>query len=215
MRELIALVSLFTIGAAAAEGADQGRALVDAFVADVGTLTGRFEQRLIDPDGIIVEESHGTLEIARPGRFRWIYTHPYEQWLVADGLNIWSYDVDLAQVTVKPQVDALSSTPALLLGGNDDALQDFEYGGSYVQEETTWVRLMPKDTESGFRRVDLGFKNGALRRMAFFDNLEQTTVVELFDVVMNGLIDPERFVFRVPDDVDLVGIPAVAEVSNY
>ncbi len=215
MRKLALLVSLLVVDAATGADPDPGRQLVDNFVSDVVTLTGRFEQRLIDPDGIVVEESTGSLEIARPGRFRWVYTDPYEQWLVADGLNIWSYDVDLAQVTVKPQTDALSNTPALLLGGRDDALDDFEYGGSYVQEDTTWVRLTPLDTDSGFLRVDLGFRDGALSRMAFFDNLDQTTVVVLQEVVVNGPIDPDRFVFSVPDDVDLVGIPAVAEVSGH
>ena len=99
-----------------------GERLVNDFVANVITLEGRFEQSLIDAEGIVVERSSGTLEIERPGRFRWSYSEPYEQWLVADGLNIWSYDVDLAQVTVKPQAKALANTPALLLGGSEDAL---------------------------------------------------------------------------------------------
>ncbi|NCF15505.1 MAG: outer membrane lipoprotein carrier protein LolA, partial [Gammaproteobacteria bacterium] len=85
-----------------------GEVLVDDFVNNVITLQGRFEQSLIDAGGEVVERSSGILEIERPGRFRWAYSEPYEQWLVADGLNIWSYDVDLAQVTVKPQAEALA-----------------------------------------------------------------------------------------------------------
>ncbi len=214
----IGLLTMFVLvaSAASAQSGDQdaGKQLVEEFVSDVITLEGRFEQSLIDAEGRVVEESSGTLEIRRPGQFRWSYVDPYEQWLVADGLNIWSYDVDLAQVTVKPQAEALSNTPALLLGGSADALTQFDYNGSFVEEDTTWVRLSPKNTDSGFVRVDLGFTDHVLSRMVFFDTLDQTTLVALHDVSVNEPIDAGRFAFVVPDDVDLVGMPVIAEVTD-
>jgi chaperone LolA len=190
-----------------------GEKLVNDFLTDVITMQGRFEQSLIDAEGEVVEVSGGTLEIERPTRFRWSYSEPYEQWLVADGLNIWSYDVDLAQVTVKPQAKALSNTPALLLGGATDALEQFRFEGSVVESETTWVRMRPIDDGSGFNRVELGFFDGQLSRMVFFDNLEQTTLVALYDVVVNEPIDADHFEFEVPDDADLVGVPLTASDS--
>lgn len=190
-----------------------GEKLVKDFIENVTTLTGRFEQTLIDADGQVIDQSSGTLEIERPGRFRWAYTDPYEQWLVADGLNIWSYDVDLAQVTVKPQSEALANTPALLLGGTADALLQFRFDGSMVENGTTWVRMIPVDTDSGFERMELGFLNGQLLRMVFFDNLEQKTLVSLYDVRTNEPIDAGQFMFAVPDGVDLVGIPVAATES--
>ena len=189
---------------------DTGEQLVKAFVEDVETLQGRFEQALIDASGEVVERTTGTLEIERPGRFRWIYAEPYEQQLVADGLNIWSYDVDLAQVTVKPQAEALDHTPALLLGGDQDALSQFRFDSATLENGTTWVRMIPVDTSSGFDRMELGFFDGQLTRMAFFDNLDQTTLVALYDVITNETFEPGHFAFEVPDDADLVGRPAVA-----
>ena len=188
---------------------DTGERLVAEFVENVETMQGRFEQALIDAGGEVVERSSGTLEIERPGRFRWTYFEPYEQQLVADGLNIWSYDVDLAQVTVKPQAEALANTPALLLGGDRQALSQFRFDGAALESGTTWVRMIPLDTSSGFERMELGFLDGQLTRMAFFDNLEQTTLVALYDVVTNEPIDAARFTFEVPADADLVGVPAV------
>ena len=216
MRHLSYLIAgLLLIGAvhAAETIADDGEALVNAFVNDVVTFSGDFEQSLIDPDGRLLETTSGTLEIQRPGRFRWVYEEPYEQWLVADGTNIWSYDVDLEQVTVKAQADALANTPALLLGGSGQAMDQFEHGGSFVESGLTWVRLLPVDTDSGFRRVELGFENGRLSRMVFLDNLEQTTVVVLENVVVNEPIDAARFEFVVPDGVDVVGKPVAAKLS--
>jgi outer membrane lipoprotein carrier protein len=185
-----------------------GEKLVNDFLTNIITLNAQFEQSLIDAEGAIVESNSGTLEIERPTRFRWSYTEPYEQWLIADGVNIWSYDLDLEQVTVKPQAEALANTPALLLGGSENALQQFDFGGTTVETITTWVRLDPKDKESGFNRVELGFIDNELRRMVFFDNLQQKTIIALYEVQVNEPIDSSRFEFVVPDGVDLVGTQA-------
>lgn len=210
----LCFVSLFAIlgqsAFAQATVDEMGEKLVNDFLTDVITMQGRFEQSLIDAEGTVVEVSSGTLEIERPTRFRWVYSDPYEQWLVADGLNIWSYDVDLAQVTVKPQAKALSNTPALLLGGAKDALEQFRFEGSMIESDTTWVRMRPIDEKSGFNRVELGFFDGELSRMVFFDNLEQTTLVALYDVVVNEPIEADHFEFIVPDGADLVGNPLAA-----
>lgn len=189
----------------------EGQALVENFVRNIRTLRGRFEQSLVDADQQLLEESSGTLEIRRPGQFRWVYAEPYEQVLVADGLNVWSYDVDLAQVTVKPQAEVLSNTPASLLGGSPDALEQFDYIGSFTDRGTVWIRLRPKDRDNGFNKVELGFNDGELTRMLFSDNLEQTTLIALFDVSLNGDIEADRFEFIPPDDVDVVGTPAMAD----
>ena len=185
MKRMIVFCGWMVGSAIAAEAdPDKGMALVDSFVNDVVTLAGDFEQSLISAEGELLEVTRGQLEIQRPDRFRWAYSEPYEQWLIADGLNIWSYDLDLEQVTVKSQADALANTPALLLGGSDDALDQFEYRGTTVEDEVTWVTLVPVSTESGFVRVELAFIDDRLRRMVFFDNLEQTTYVTLENVVV-------------------------------
>ena len=206
------LASLFLATSVYAQSSDDhGKQLVDEFIEDVVFFSGNFEQVLIDADGEVIDRTTGTLEISRPGKFRWSYVEPYEQWLIADGLNIWNYDVDLAQVTVKSQAAALDNTPALLLSGSANALDQFDYEGSYDETETTWVKLAPRNTDSGFLRMELGFIDDTLNRMVFFDNLEQRTLVEFSDVAVNGQIDPARFEFLVPDNVDVVGMPAVAD----
>ena len=217
-RKIVLFISLiFAASNVAADATidEMGEKLVNDFITNVITLQGRFEQTLIDAEGIVVEESSGTLELERPARFRWSYNEPYEQWLIADGRNVWSYDLDLQQVTVKPQQQALANTPALLLGGSEDALQQFNFGGTTVEEVTTWVRLEPKNSDNGFNRIELGFIDEKLQRMIFFDNLEQTTLVALYDVIINEPIDAERFEFYVPAGVDVVGVPIAAEVSDF
>jgi outer membrane lipoprotein carrier protein len=205
-RRLIgALAGVLLVAVAAGDEGDAGRQMIDSFLNDVETISGRFEQQLVDADGAVVETSSGTLDIQRPGRFRWSYYDPYEQVIVADGLNIWSYDVDLEQVTVKAQDEALGSTPALLLGGSAAVLDEFDYIGSFSDRGTLWVRLRPKDTGNGFNKVELGFTDGKLSRMLFTDNLEQTTLIALLDVSFNEAIDETVFTFSPPPGVDVVG----------
>ena len=204
------LIAAVASGPVLAESsADAGRELVDSFVTNVATFAGNFSQTLVDANGEILEVSSGRLEINRPGQFRWAYIEPYEQWLVADGLNIWSYDVDLAQATVKPQADALANTPAMLLGGAASAMDDFEFDGSTEDSGLVWVQMRPVDTDSGFSRMELGFSDRTLSRMVFIDNLAQTTIVSLSDIEVNEAIDPAQFQFDAPDDVDVVGTPAL------
>jgi outer membrane lipoprotein carrier protein len=214
MPRILLLLFLAPIAVAAASDAvspsAEGSALVLEFVDGVETMQGRFEQSLVDANDRVVETSAGSFEIRRPGRFRWSYTEPYEQLLVANGRNVWSYDVELAQVTVKPQSEALGSTPALLLGGAGEVLDDFEVVDSFEDRGTKWVRLVPEDTDSGFSSVELGFTDGRLSRMIFADNLEQTTLVALFDVRLNEPVDPSRFEFTLPPGVDVVGEPLPA-----
>ena len=196
-----------TVQASLAQQDSVGQQLIDDFVNNVQTMSGRFEQQLVDADDIVIDQSSGTIEIQKPGRFRWTYLEPYEQILVADGLNVWSYDVDLEQVTVKAQAEVLANTPAILLGGSQNVLDDFEYIGSFQERGTVWVRLRPETTDNGFTKVELGFDEGKLSRMIFSDNLGQTTLIAFFDLSLNESIDAERFSFSPPDDVDVVGQP--------
>lgn len=216
MGNVFPVLLLSMAGLAAAEPADdEARQLVDDFLANVETLSARFEQQLVDANNLVVERSSGTLDIQRPGKFRWSYVDPYEQLLVADGTNVWSYDVDLEQVTVKSQAEALGSTPALLLGGTNSVLDDFDYVGSLREKETVWAILKPKSDENGFDRVELGFTDGNLSRMLFGDNLQQTTLIALFDARINEPLAAEIFRFIPPPDVDVIGeavaVPATTD----
>ena len=216
LRRPLALIALVVLGApaVAAAAADDGKAegerLVEQFVANVQSMRGRFEQQLVDANDEIGETSSGTFEILRPGRFRWEYREPYAQILVADGTNVWNYDVDLEQVTVKPQGEALGSTPAALLGGTGNVLDGFVVAGSYEDRGTMWVRLEPKSRDTSFETVQLGFSDGVLTRMMLSDDLDQTTLVALLDVAVNADLDPSDFRFSPPAGVDVVGRPAAA-----
>lgn len=208
MTRCLSVLLLLCCAASPALAAPDGPALVSEFVNSLETFTASFRQSLLDEDGEVIERTEGTLEIRRPGQFRWDNTEPYEQWLIADGDNIWSYDVDLEQVTVKPQAVALANTPAMILSGDADSFEQFEFLDTYEEAGYVWVQMRPVDDAAGFTRMEMGFVDGELQRMVFFDTLAQTTLVQFADVRVNAAIDPSRFEFRVPEGVDLIGTPA-------
>ena len=88
---------------------------VDAYLATVNTLSADFSQVVRNRDGQIVDRASGKLSLSRPDRFRWDYQKPYLQTIVADGKQLWLYDSDLEQVTVRALEQGLGSTPAMLL----------------------------------------------------------------------------------------------------
>ncbi|HTF14299.1 MAG TPA: outer membrane lipoprotein chaperone LolA, partial [Burkholderiales bacterium] len=96
------------------------------FITKTLTASGEFEQKIFDHNLKLLQESRGVLAFSRPGRFRWTYVKPYAQLIVGDGSRVWIYDEDLKQVTVKKLDQALGSTPAALLAGNNEAMRAFK-----------------------------------------------------------------------------------------
>lgn len=176
------------------------------FFADIDTIRGEFRQVLFDTRGEAVERSAGEFAILKPGRFRWEYTEPYEQLIVADGENIWLYDADFEQVTVREQTDSLSQSPAMLLGGDAGALEAFRYLGAYGRDGRDWLRLEPAAPESDFRAVSLSFAGGKLEMMELIDALGQVTRIEFTELVTNDSLDAALFTFEPPPGVDVIGV---------
>ena len=84
------------------------------FVRDVKSGKAAFTQTVTSPDGARKKVSSGNFEFLRPNRFRFVYTKPFEQTLVADGQKVWIHDPDLNQVSSRKISQALGSTPAAL-----------------------------------------------------------------------------------------------------
>ena len=178
---------------------------LNTFVKTVTTFQAKFTQTVLDSRGQVMEKAEGLFILERPGKFRWNYKQPYPQVIVADGKNIWFYDVDLEQVSVTPQQEALADTPATLLSG--DSLPEDKYLLKELPSEDglAWVELTPKDTESNFQTVTLAFDQQSLRQMIMKDSFDQQTRLVFTQTVENPIMPPDMFVFIAPDGVDVVG----------
>ncbi|MEL6870588.1 MAG: outer-membrane lipoprotein carrier protein LolA [Pseudomonadota bacterium] len=210
---LIVLLLLAT-GARAQTAAEaaltaRGEAVLRTFQNSVQTYTAQFSQAVYDDTGALKRDGRatGSVVIGRPGKFVWKYLEPYEQHLIADGSNLWSWDVDLDQISVRAQREALGQSPAQVLSGTIDALEAFDYQGALEQDGALVVQLAGRDQQSDFRVMRLAFRDEVLVGMRIGDSLGQTTDIQFTDVQINTQIAPDTFEFVPPDGVDVVGTP--------
>lgn len=175
------------------------------FLGATQSARGEFVQKVLDKSGRMVQETSGTLAFSRPGRFRWTYVKPYAQLIVGDGTRVWIYDEDLQQVTVRKVDQALTSTPAALLAGNNDAMRAFDLAERGAKDGLEWVEAVPREKEGGFERVRMGFGAGGLEVMELFDSFGQQTVLRFRALARNPRLDPALFRFTPPKGADVIG----------
>ncbi len=154
-----------------------------------------------------VKTSTGNFEFQRPGKFRFDYKKPFEQTIVADGKNLWLFDVDLNQVTQRAQDQALGSTPAALLASAPDltALKaDFSLSSAPDQDGQQWVLAEPKAKDGQIKTVRVGFVGEQLATLDIVDNFGQRSVLKFGNMQVNGQVAAATFQFKPPAGADVV-----------
>jgi outer membrane lipoprotein carrier protein len=197
----------------AAAGQSQPTQL-DAYLDHLKTLRASFLQTLADSQGREIDRATGTIIVQRPGKFSW-EIHPQTgngagsagQLMVCDGRNLWFYDRDLQQVTVKPVDAALSATPAMLLSGAVDVRRNFSITAAGEREGLHWVLVEPHGAEADFREALFGFDKGELKRMILEDKLDQTATVIFDKVERNAPVSAAAVSFTPPAGADVIGTP--------
>lgn len=197
---VLASVLWLLSGLAAAQPLDD----LKAFYRDVTSLSGDFEQRLLDEDGETLERYAGRFWMQRPGRFLWRYDTPYEQQLGSDGDTLWHYDVDLRQVTKRDAKTSLSGTPAELLGGDLSQLDSYQLTRLEDEDGLQWLQLLPNSDSSDFAQIRIGLAQGQPTKVVLSDRLGQTTAMTLHDLKRNPDTDATLFELRVPEGVTVV-----------
>jgi outer membrane lipoprotein carrier protein len=175
-----------------------------SFIEGTQSAQARFIQTVFDRKGRRVQEASGTMQFARPGRFRWEYEKPYSQLLVGDGQQIFIYDRDLNQVTVRRLDRAITGTPAALLAGSNEIEKAFTFTAQGVQDGIDWLEAVPKGSESTFSAVRLGFVQNTLAAMELTDALGSRTLIRFIDLQRNPKLAPALFRFTPPKGADVL-----------
>jgi outer membrane lipoprotein carrier protein len=185
--------------------AEKGFATLEAFLDGVRSLTADFKQELWNADQRLLQTDSGSLSLKRPNRFRWTYDEPTELVVAADGMRLWIYDVELAQVTVAPFDDTVGASPAMLLSGDRNVREEFEVVETRTTDGLDWVKLAPRTGGSDFASVLIGFSGTAPRRLELVDGLGQVTRIELDNLDINPALADGLFELDVPAGVDVIG----------
>lgn len=175
------------------------------FLKNTRTLKADFSQAVFARNGRKPQQSSGVVAISRPGKLRWEILKPYPQLIVGDGEKIWIHDPELQQVTVRKAGQAIGSSPAALLSGNNDLEKNFTLSEAGEAEGMRWVDAVPKAGDSGFEKVRLGFVGSELRGMELLDSFGQTTTIRFANIERNPAIPAATFKFTPPAGADVVG----------
>lgn len=182
----------------------EARQQLNNFFTQVNSLQGSFNQQVYSKKGKVIQNAKGTLSLSRPGKFRWVYSSPDPQTIVADGRNIWVYDEDLEQVTIKPMKQAMASAPISLLTKKQSPDAQFIVTPNTKTGGLDWFDLTPRKKSKDFKLIQLGLNESGIRQMVMHDQLGQKTVIQL-NVKSNVPIKGDIFHFKPPAGVDIIG----------
>lgn len=182
--------------------ADAVAALKD-FVREAKSGRAQFSQTVTSPDGARTKTTSGSFEFQRPNQFRFSYLPPTEQLIVADGQKVWMFDPGLNQASSHPMTRALGATPAALLaGGNLE--RDFTLKALASKDGLDWVQALPKQADSGFQSLKVGFKGRDLAALEIVDGFGQSSRLNFSALVLNPVLAADRFRFILPAGADLL-----------
>jgi outer membrane lipoprotein carrier protein len=189
-----------------------GLKTLETFLREVTGGQARFTQVVTSPlrageTQARIKTSTGTFEFLRPNRFRFDYSKPFPQVIVADGQTLWLYDMDLNQITARKQQDVLGSTPAALIAAGTDLKslgESFALSAAPPADGLDWVDAKPRQTDGQLQRVRVGFREGQLAVLEIADSLGQRSVLTFTDWRPTGSVAAERFRFTPPAGADVI-----------
>jgi outer membrane lipoprotein carrier protein len=188
--------------------ADAAATRIERYLAGSGSMKADFVQTQFSTTGTELRRATGIFYLRRPGRFRWEYLAPEQQLIVCDGRDIWMYEHDLQQVTIRSLAEATDATPAMILARTGGVGEVFTVEDAGRRDGLEWFRLAPRAADPEFRGIELGFRGDDLHTMRFTDRLQQTTVIEFAALDRRARLADPLFRFTPPRGVDVVGRPS-------
>lgn len=216
MKYFFTLLAVLSFNLAAAQSN------ISDFFKQLKTFSGGFEQK-VEQDGKVVQQSIGSVWLKKPLKFRWHYQTPEPMQLVSDGKRFYHYDMDLAQVTVKPVSEVTDSALTTLLSDaksleqvfNIQEIQQNNVGKSFPKEAKQWLkkadifyRLTPKNKHQDDGQpnvVVLGLTAQQQLSLFYTEDSYGKNRFYFNNIKQNQAIDDKYFRFQAPKGVDVLG----------
>jgi len=153
----------------------------------------------------------GKVQVKKPGMMRWEYEAPEKKLFVSDGLKMWTYIPQDRQVFVTSlPSDDTATTPLLFLAGKGDLTRDFVSSLTPtppgVPSGSRALKLTPKTPQPDYEWVRLTFDpvTLALNGLSTLDAQGSESTFAFSNWKNNIGVPFDRFVFKIPKDVDVV-----------
>lgn len=147
---------------------------IEQYLNGLSTAQARFVQTTHDGTQLT-----GTFYLDRPGKLRFEYDPPIEDFVVADGFFIYFYDAELGEQTNAPIGETLADfllKPDIALSEDGVQIRDIKRGGGYLQVEL----VQSADPEAGSLMIALSEDPLTLRKWRVIDAQGLLTEIELF-----------------------------------
>ena len=199
LRSLTLICGLvFSLAVPAADNA------LETFLDDLDSFSADFQQVLLDSSGEALESGSGVLRLRAPGMFYWLYKEPYMQKIISDGANLWVYEEDLEQVTIRAVSAAMEDTPALIFSGDHDLNERYVVEQLENDAEHALVQLTPRNPESHYRSLRLVFSGNEPAGMVLLDTLGQTLTLTFTNTLRNPELQDEYFSFTPTAEMEVI-----------
>lgn len=195
---------------------------ISAFFKTLKTFSADFTQS-VKQDEQLIQQSAGTLQLKKPLQFRWNYLSPEPMQLVSDGKKFYHYDIDLAQVTVKPVVEIASSALITLMSGKEQLDEIFtiekltpQHTQKHFGEQAThWLQsahqfywLQPKQKNPDDTQVNdivIGLTEASQLSLLYAKDAYGENIFFFENQKQNNPISNSVFYFKAPKGVDILG----------
>ncbi|WP_024850806.1 outer membrane lipoprotein chaperone LolA [Hydrogenovibrio kuenenii] len=174
------------------------------FLENLHTFKANFVQTQPDEELFQLNKSTGYVVLSRPGKLIWVYKKPDRQEIITDSLNLWVYEPDIDQVTVRPLTSVQTDFPLRWLLYNDRIESNFNIQPESIRGGVSWYNLTPKDS-TFFQSLEVAIKGDQLQQIWMYQSMDNVTKVKFTDIQQNPTIASNQFDFKPPEGVDVVG----------
>lgn len=200
---LIGVIFFFQCNSYAADNASTD---LSTLLTHLNAMKADFTQTITDKNAKQIQHSVGHMVMQRPGKFRWEVKKPSTQLVITDGKKIWIYEPDLEQVTIRKLTKEVGESPAMLLT-NPNVTLEKDYKVENIKPSTKdlqWFSLIPKNQNSMFAKIKLGFNKNEIREMELQDHIGHTTSIAFYNINTNPSLASTLFSFKPPRHVDVI-----------
>nr|BET44459.1 MAG: outer membrane lipoprotein chaperone LolA [Candidatus Aschnera chinzeii] len=163
----------------------------------VNNFYGFFIQRVINDDGIVIQNNNGYLWLKKPYFLKCDILIPDKQIIISDGINVWFYNILTRQVTITLFKNIFVNTPLLLITNNTP--KDWEKYKIIKNNNKFIIFFRKKNKKIKFFTITI-LSHGLISQFSIIDYNNQKIIYD-FKNVNNKNINKKEFNFVIPKDV--------------